>query len=147
MAPLYWIQIYDYSRRMPKVVTQQRPLMKRHRSNRSRSHPGARAELFPARGGEAEAGESRPRSVCRRAPAAMGNQHSASHPAFKPRKNVHWKSAGTPTRLPRWPGPAAAPPRAPISPYPHFYFYKLCALRFLKRGTTKQIVIAPSGFM
>ncbi|XP_063374176.1 titin [Cydia amplana] len=26
----------------------------------------------------------------------MGNQHSASHPALKPRKNVHWKSAGRP---------------------------------------------------
>lgn len=27
--------------------------------------------------------------------AAMGNHHSASHHTLKPRKNVHWKSAGT----------------------------------------------------
>uniref|UniRef100_A0A2A4JSY3 Titin n=1 Tax=Heliothis virescens TaxID=7102 RepID=A0A2A4JSY3_HELVI len=75
--------------------------MKSHRSNRSRSHPGARArlcaELFPERGarrGRGRAGAAL--SVSARAAAAMGNQQSASHYVHKPSKNVRWKTAGRP---------------------------------------------------
>lgn len=85
----------------PKVVVR-RSLMKTYRSNRSRSHPGARArrcaELFPERGarsGRGRAGAAL--SVSARAAAAMGNQHSASHYVHKPSKNVRWKTAGKPT--------------------------------------------------
>ncbi|GBP03077.1 Titin homolog [Eumeta japonica] len=47
-------------------------------------------------------------SVLARAAAAMGNQHSGAHAAFKPKKNVHWKTAGRPA-------PPGKPEIIPIS--------------------------------
>lgn len=76
------------------------------RGPRDAGHAGARATL----------------SVSARAAAAMGNQHSASHHSLKPRKNVHWKSAGTAPLLALSPGtpttssePVRQAPEAPVS--------------------------------
>lgn len=117
----------------PKVVAHRRSLMKIYRSNRSRSHPGARRvrRVIPrARRGAARRGRGRAGSalsVSARAAAAMGNQHSASHNVHKPSKNVRWKTAGKPSRHTLTPGAPRRPSRV------HLVIRGCVIFLFLKR--------------